>query len=154
MVPIVSSEVGEAKSKDDAYMNLVYETLYGNNEFYDKIARPIMYSRWVMIRSEELEFVLPDVCHIHGSYEEKNYLIMPLTPQYCFIVLPESLNKPRLVPHSIEASTALVRDISTVLMTASLDSFLCDKTKNIITLNDVDFNEIIKRIIISIQKLI
>jgi hypothetical protein len=58
------------------------------------------------------------------------------------------------VPHSIEASTALVRDISTVLMTASLDSFLCDKTKNIITLNDVDFNEIIKRIIISIQKLI
>jgi hypothetical protein len=154
MAPIVSSEVGEAESKDDGYMNSVYETLYGNNEFYDKIARPIMYSRWVMIHSEKLEFVLPDVCHIHGSYDEKKYLIMPLTPQYCFIVLPEPLNKPRVVPHNIKAPTSLVRDISTVLMISSVDSFLCDKTKNIITLNNEDFNEIIKRIFTSIQKLI
>jgi hypothetical protein len=154
MTPIVSSLHGEAKSKDDVYMNLVYETLYDNNKFYDKIARPLMYSRWVMIHSEELKFVLPDVCHIYGTYEEKNYLIMPLTPKYCFIVLPEPLNKTRVVPHYIKASTSLERDISAALMTASVDSFLSDKALNIITLNGEDFNEIIKRIFVSIKKLI
>ena len=154
MTPIVSAKLGEAKSKDDAYMNLVYETLYENNEFYDKTSKPLMHSRWVMIHSDELKFVLPDVCQINGTYEDKNYLIMPLTPQYCFIVLPEPLSKPRIVPHYIKATSSLEHDISTILMTASVDSFLSCKAQNIMTLNDLDFNEIIKRIFVSIKNLI
>lgn len=154
MTPVISSGVGEKESKDDDYMRSLYESLYCENDFYDKVARPIMYSRWVMVCSDEPEFVLPDICNIFGNYKGKQYVIMPFTPNNCLIVLPDPICEPRVVPHYIKASTSLTNDISTLLISTAVEEFLCDKAKAINSFNYEDPNEILKRIILSIQKLI
>jgi len=40
------------------------KTLFSNNEFYDKLAGPIYRNEWVVVRSKDSEFVLPDTCNI------------------------------------------------------------------------------------------
>ena len=81
IAPVVVSEVGREKTEDKQYMRAVYETLYTQNDFYDKLARPIIYSRWVIVRSKSPDFLLPDVCNLFGSHENKQYVVMPLTPK-------------------------------------------------------------------------
>lgn len=101
----------EVKFEDKAYMRAVYETLYSQNDFYDKLARPILHSRWVIARSTSPDFVLPDVCNLFGEHAGKRFVLMPLTPRDCLIVLPIKLTQLRIVPHYILVSEAMSRDI-------------------------------------------
>ncbi|NOY71138.1 MAG: DUF4238 domain-containing protein [Gammaproteobacteria bacterium] len=152
VAPLVASEAGQGKVDDKQYMRAVYETLYSQNDFYDKLARPIIYSRWVVVRSESPDFVLPDVCNLFGSYENRQYVVMPLTPKDCLIVLPIKIDEPRIVPHYIEASEPMVRDISYVLRCASKEEFLSKSNASFNAANE-EPNKVIQRIILSIAKI-
>lgn len=41
VAPVVASEVGQNKAADKEYMRAVYETLYKQNHFYEKLAKPM-----------------------------------------------------------------------------------------------------------------
>ncbi len=150
--PVVASEVGADKVEDKLYMRAVYETLYSQNDFYDKLARPIMYSRWVVVRSETPDFVLPDVCNIFGRYKSRQYVVMPLTPKDCLIVLPFEINEPRIVPHYIKASGSMVRDVSYVLRCAAKEEFLSGSDASFTNVKE-DPNNVIQRIILALAKI-
>ncbi len=152
MAPVVSFEVGPDKSEDKQYMQAVYETLYSQDDLYDRLARPIMYSRWVVVRSENSDFVLPDVCNLFGSYENRQYVVMPLTPNDCLIVLPTEMEEPRVVPHYVKAPQSLCRDISYVLRYAAKEEFLSASSALPPTSNE-EPNEILERIISSLLNL-
>lgn len=152
VAPVVASEVGQSQVDDMQYMRAVYETLYSQNDFYDKLARPIIYSRWVVVRSEVPDFVLPDVCNIFGSHNNRQYVVMPLTPKECLIVLPIEVDEPRIVPHYIEASETMVRDISYVLRCAAKEEFL-SKSDAAFNESHEEPNKVIQRILLSIAKI-
>lgn len=152
VVPVVASEVGADKAKDDRYMRDVYETLYSQNEFYDKLARPIMYSRWVIVRSETPDFVLPDVCNIFGRHEGRQYVFMPLTPKDCLVVLPVEVKEPRIVPHYIKASGSMAKDISYILRCAAKSEFLSTRDALFASVNE-EPNKTMQRIILSVAKI-
>jgi len=152
VAPIVASEVSADKFKDKLYKRAVYETLYSQNDFYDKLARPIMYSRWVVIRSETPDFVLPDVCNLFGSYESRQYVVMPLTPKDCLIVLPIEVNEPRVIPHYVKASNSLVRDVSFILRCAAREEFLSSIDASFINVKE-EPNNVMQRIILALIKI-
>lgn len=152
IAPVVVSEVGAAKAEDKNYMRAVYETLYSQKDFYDKLARPIIYSRWVIVRSESPDFVLPDVCNLFGSYENKQYVVMPLTPHDCLIVLPVQIKQPRVVPYYIKASESMARDISYLLCGAAKEEFLSKSDTSLKTI-DEESNKVMQRIILSLAKI-
>jgi len=152
MSPLVANEVGEDKAKDRAYMQQVYETLYSQNEFYDKLARSILFSRWVVVRSEAPDFVLPDVCNLFGSYQDRQYVFMPLTPTNCLVVLPIAVDKPRVVPHYIKATESMAKDISYILYCAARDEFLSASDATLY-LNNEEPNNVIQRIILALAKI-
>jgi len=152
VAPVVASEVGADKTEDKLYMRVVYETLYSQNEFYDKLARPIMYSRWVIVRSETPDFVLPDVCNLFGVHEGRQYVFMPLTPKDCLVVLPIEVKEPRIVPHYIKASSSMVRDVSYILRRAAQSEFLSAGDASFSSVNE-EPNKIMQRVILSIAKI-
>lgn len=152
VAPVVTAEVGVEKAEDIQYMRAVYETLYRQNDFYDKLARPIVYSRWVVVRSESPDFVLPDVCNLFGSYKNKQYVVMPLTPRECLIVLPIEVAEPRIVPHYIKASESMVRDISYIFCCAAKEEFLSNSDASFISVNE-EPNKVMQRIILSLAKM-
>jgi hypothetical protein len=152
VAPVVASEVGADKAEDERYMRNVYETLYSQNEFYDKLARPIMYSRWVIVRSETPDFVLPDVCNLFGYHEGRQYVFMPLTPKDCLVVIPIDVKEPRIVPHYIKASGSMTKDISYMLLCAAQSEFLSASDASFASVNE-EPNKIMQRIILSIAKI-
>lgn len=153
MIPVVASEVGSGKENDKEYMRSVYETLYKQNKFYDQLARPILYSKWIVVRSKEPTFVLPDTCNIFGKYDTHQYVIMPFTPTDCLVILPEPVSDIRIVPHYIEANVDLAKDISVTLVGSANKEFLADENFQFKEDSQEEPNKIIQRIILSIAKI-
>ncbi|WP_084312980.1 DUF4238 domain-containing protein [Desulfobulbus elongatus] len=151
VAPVVASEVGPEKVEDKEYMRAVYETLYSQNDFYDKLARPIMHSRWVIARSETPDFVLPDVCNLFGDYENGLYVVMPLTPTDCLIVLPFEIDKPRIVPHHVKVSGSMLRDLSYVLRCAAKEEFLSGSGASFAAVEQ-EPNQVMKQLILEFAK--
>jgi hypothetical protein len=133
-------------------MQQVYETLYDQNEFYDKLARPVLFSRWVVVRSETPDFVLPDVCNILGSYQDRQYVFMPLTPTDCLVVLPVAVDEPRIVPHYIRASESMAKDISHILYCAARNEFLSASGATL-NFSKEEPNNVIQRTILALAKI-
>jgi hypothetical protein len=152
MSQLVAKEVGEDKAKDKIYMQQVYETLYEQNEFYDKLARPIFFSRWVVVRSTTPDFVLPDVCNLFGNYQDRQYVFMPLTPTDCLVVLPIAVDKPRVVPHYIKATESMTKDISYILYCSARNEFLSASDATLHLNNDKP-NDVVQRIILALAKI-
>lgn len=88
MKQVIHHEQGAEKANDTEYMKVVYSSLYENNEFYAKLAKPILENIWVTIVSKEPLFILPDTFNLTGQYADSEFNFMPLTPNQCFIVLP------------------------------------------------------------------
>jgi hypothetical protein len=150
MTPIVASLTDGSEECDEEYMRSVYETLYHQNDFYDKLARPILYSKWVVVRAEKPIFVLPDTCNIFGRCDENQYVIMPLTPTDCLVVMPMQVSDIRIVPHYIQADILLAKDISDALVLNANNEFLADEYFHYEG-KDLEWpNKIIQRIILSI----
>ena len=92
-----------------------YESLYGNNEFYNRIAAPVMWSPWAIVRSEHPVFVLPDTFGMKAGAMDGRGLIAPLTPAACFVTLPGLEQQKRIIPHAVRADEDLSRRISLAL---------------------------------------
>jgi len=153
MIPVVAAEVGGGKEDGMIYMRSVYESLYRENEFYNRLAKPIMYSKWVVVRSLEPIFILPDTCNIFGKYDGNQYVIMPLTPKDCLIVLPIPVKDIRIIPHYIQTDDALSMDIASVLTASAENEFLADEYFKLYGVREREPNKIIQRIILSIAKI-
>lgn len=124
MVPVVEDYAGKDKSTDNEYMRKVYETIYENNEFYDRIARPIIKNQWIVVRSEREAFILPDTCNIFGNYDNGQYVIAPITPNDCLIVLPYEEKEERIIPFYVKATDKMVQDISAFILLNVYSEFL------------------------------
>lgn len=154
MQPIVADKVGDGRENDPDYMRLVYETLFANNEFYNKFAGPIFQNEWAMVKSNNSEFVLPDTCNIFGMHEGGQYVVMPITPKYCLVVLPFSASEICIVPHYIDADESLSRDISSILIANAKKEFLAGESFQCLSPTNEETNKITQRIIFSIAKIV
>ena len=121
LAPVIA-ELGHG---DDPEMpRKAYESLYRNNEFYHRIASPLMWSPWAIVRSERPVFVLPDTFCARASAMDGMRLIVPLTPTACFVTLPRLERRKRIVPFSVRANEDLGRRISLALSQAAAEEFL------------------------------
>lgn len=153
MVPVVEEHVGQEKSTDDEYMRKVYETLYDNNDFYDKLARPIMKNKWVVVRSKQSNFILPDTCNIFGNYEGVQYVIAPITQSDCLVVLPYEDEEQRIIPNYINGTEQLVQDLCSLLILNMNSEFLAGFSFSKPEISEEKPNKIMQRIILSIAKI-
>lgn len=154
MVPVVEEHVGREKSTDDEYMRKVYETLYSNNSFYDKLARPILKNKWVVVRSKKPSFILPDTSNHFGNYEGVQYVIAPITQTDCLVVLPFENDDQRIIPNYINGNEQLVRDICSLLLLNLNSEFLAGFSFSEPTLSREKPDKIMRRIILGITKTI
>ena len=121
LAPVIA-ELGHG---DDPEMSReVCESLYRNNDFYHRIATPVMWSPWVIVRSERPMFFLPDTFCTRASAMDGMRLIAPLTPNACFVTLPGLERQKRIVPCNVRTDEELGRRISLTLTQAAAEEFL------------------------------
>ena len=109
---------------DPTMVRRAYESIFQNNDLYDHFARPIMWSQWAIVKSDEPVFVLPDTFSIHNDLGDGLRMIVPLTPNYCFVTLLDREKEKRLVPHPVSVNNALARRISATLISQSISGFV------------------------------
>lgn len=95
------TEVGAEKANDPVFQRDVYETIFENNDLYDQISRPLLWSKWVLVRTTKPVFVLPDTACILTAINGCNILVAPLTPNACFITSGIKESEKRVVPHEL-----------------------------------------------------
>jgi len=126
MKAIVASSVGTRESQDDDYMRAVRESLFHNNDFYNRVASPVLWNTWVIVKSEAA-FILPDNWGILRSEPETDSLFcVPITPSRCFISLPPRERQKRVVPIAISADAERASQINRLLITESTNEFISD----------------------------
>ena len=101
-----------------------YDTLFSNNELYDRLARPVLRSQWALVKAETPSFVLPDSFSVRGDLGSGLRLIVPLTPKVCFVTLPALESEKRVIPISIKADAALAQNIAGLLVGAAVEEFI------------------------------
>jgi hypothetical protein len=104
-----------------------YESLFENDELYDLLARPIMWSRWAVVKSRNPVFVLPDRFCLHGAGEGGLRIIVPLSPNACFVTLPTRESEKRIVPWYLTLDDELAETVSANLVSAAVREFLSDR---------------------------
>ena len=114
----------EGYADDPDMPRKAYESMYQNNELYDHFARPIMWSRWAIVKSELPLFVLPDTFSIRGDVGDGLRMIVPLTPRACFVTLSERESGKRIVPRHLAGNEPLARKISSALVAFAREEFI------------------------------
>jgi hypothetical protein len=109
---------------DPEMLRKAYETLYGNNDLYHRLAHPVMWSRWAIVEAPSPIFVLPDTFGVHGDLGDGLRLVAPLTPRVCFVTLPSRETEKRIIPLQLCADEQLARRISSVLIKHTGNEFL------------------------------
>ena len=121
----IAATLAELGHGDDPEMfRKGYESLYRNNEFYRRIAVPLMWSPWAIVHSEHPVFVLPDTFSMRATTQDGMRLIAPLTPTTCLVTLPGREQKKRIVPRCVRANEDLSRRISLALTQAAAEELL------------------------------
>lgn len=117
--------IAELGYGDDPEMaSKAYETLYGNNDFYNKLAHPVMWSRWALVKAPSPVFVLPDTFGARSDLGDGMRMIVPLTPTVCFVTLPSRESEKRIVPSWLTIDDALAGRISAALIGSAAREFL------------------------------
>lgn len=101
-----------------------YEALYSDNDFYNKLAHPVMWSRWALVSASTPLFVLPDTFGARSELGDGLRMIVPLTPTLCFVTLPSRESEKRIVPLRLTAEEALAKKISAALVGSAAREFL------------------------------
>ena len=123
----IAPVIAELGHGDDPEMpRKAYESLYRNNEFYHRIAHPLMWSPWAIVRSERPVFVLPDTFATRAVTQDGIRMIAPLTPTTCFVTLPGREQQKQIVPRHVRTDEDLSRRISLALSHAAVKEFLSD----------------------------
>jgi hypothetical protein len=105
-----------------------YEALYSDNDFYNKLAHPVTWSRWALIKSKTPLFVLPDTFGARSDLGDGMRMIVPLTPNVCFVTLPSHEREKRIVPSWLTVDEPLARKISAALIASAAREFLSNPT--------------------------
>lgn len=109
--PIVIEHYGEDKANDPSHQREVYESLYTNNEVYDKVAQPLNQNQWVIIHSPNNKILLPDICNVFSKVSSGLFVVVPLTYKDCLFILPSKSDKypfPRYVTATSELEDMLL----------------------------------------------
>lgn len=117
----VADEIGH---DDPDIATAAYDTLYRNNELYNRLAHPLLWSRWAMVRSDTPAFVLPDAFVARGDLGDGLRLIAPLTPHVCFVTLTDREVEKRVVPSHIQADAETAGMIGDLLVRSAMTDFL------------------------------
>jgi len=98
---IAVREVGVEKANEAEFQRQAFETIFQNNELYDRIARPLLWSQWHLVKSKKPVFVLPDCASFVGKINKSQVMFAPLTPYVCFVTngIPEEVNE--VIPRTI-----------------------------------------------------
>jgi len=128
MQPLIVGYVDQDRCTETEHIRRVYESLYENSDFYDRVARPILKNEWAVVRSNEEAFILPDTCVIFGDCDEGRYVVAPITPTDCLIVLPTENKVNRTIPHYVQANQELARDLTAFLLSHVSGEFLAGFT--------------------------
>lgn len=91
--PIVIEHYGKDKADEASHQREMYESLYSNNEAYNKVAQPLNQNQWVLIRSPNNKILLPDICNILSSASSGVFFVVPLTFKDCLFVLPNKADE-------------------------------------------------------------
>jgi hypothetical protein len=118
----ILAELGHSDDSDMA--DKAYATLYRNHEFYNKLAHPILWSRWALVRARSPVFVLPDTFCARSDFGDGLRLIVPLTPTMCFVTLPSRETEKRIVPLHLAGDDQLARRLSSVLIRSAAEEFV------------------------------
>ena len=123
LLPFSTEVVGPEKATDPVFQRKVYETIFDNDEFYDRISRPLLWSKWVVVRADRPVFILPDTASILGDVDGHRILVAPLTPTACFLTsgLPEK--EKRVVPHDFRDND-LAEMLNCSLMASCKEEFV------------------------------
>ncbi|MFW2831553.1 DUF4238 domain-containing protein [Sphingomonas sp. ID0503] len=121
IAPVIADE---GYGDDPDMPSKAYETIYQNNELYDRMARPIMWNQWAIVRSEEPLFVLPDTFGLGGDLGDGLRMVVPLTPRACFVTLADRESEKRIVPHYLRADHMLATRISAALLQSAEREFI------------------------------
>ena len=121
IAPVIARE---GYADDPNMATRAFEAMFRNNDLYDQVARPVMWSRWAIVKSATPLFVLPDTFGTRGDAGDGLRMIVPLTPRACFVTLPDREQEKRVVPHHLSANESLVRQISSALIQAARNEFL------------------------------
>lgn len=117
------SELGHVIN-DPEFLRTAHEAIYSNNDFYNQLAHPIMWSRWAIVKTVQPLFVLPDTFGAHGDLGDGVRIIVPLTPRACFVTLPSNEDEKSIVPSHLAAEERLSHRISRVLIDSAANEFL------------------------------
>lgn len=126
-----------------------YDTLFSNNELYDRLARPVLWSQWALVKSQTPSFVLPDSFSVRGDLGAGLRLIVPLTPWVCFVTLPPSEAKKRVIPISIKADAAVARDIAGLLVGSAVGEFIAHSDFDLDARGNATFAEVLDRLTVA-----
>lgn len=121
LIPIIA-ELGYGDDPEMA--TKAYETLYSNNDFYHQLAHPVLWSRWALIKSGKPVFVLPDTFGARSDLGDGMRMIVPLSPNVCFVTLPGREEEKRIVPFWLKADEALAGRICAALIGSAAREFL------------------------------
>ncbi|RVC58289.1 hypothetical protein EN759_34455 [Mesorhizobium sp. M00.F.Ca.ET.038.03.1.1] len=121
---IASVIAREGYADDPTMARRAFESMFRNNSFYDQIARPVMWSRWAIVKSTTSLFVLPDTFGARGDVGDGLRMIVPLTLTACFVTLPHREEKKRMVPRNLPSDESLARRISATLIQEAGNEFL------------------------------
>ena len=109
---------------DSTMPRRAHETLFGNNELYDHFARPLLWSRWAIVTSEQPVFILPDRFSVHRDLGDGMRMIVPLTPKACFVTLLDREEEKDIIPRYLNADDRLAWRISATLIEGSNSEFV------------------------------
>jgi hypothetical protein len=127
VLPVSTREVGAQKANDPDFQRDAYEAIFENNELYDRISHPLLWSKWVMVRATNPVFVLPDTACILSAINGRGMLVAPLSPTDCFIATGIEENEKRVVPYEIN-SDELTELISAGLSASCNTEIVCHST--------------------------
>ena len=116
-----------AKNADVSFEDMArgaYASLFQEHAVYDAYARPLLWSRWAIVKAKQPVFVLPDTFCLRGPVGDEHRVIVPLTPTKCFVTLPSKEEEKRIVPFHIAADQGLARQISNLLIASAQVDFL------------------------------
>lgn len=66
----------------------LYETIFQNNELYAEMTKNILLNSWVLMKSENEAFVLPDTAVYYKKEEKGQIILFPISSMYCLIITP------------------------------------------------------------------
>ncbi|HBP6900942.1 TPA: DUF4238 domain-containing protein [Legionella pneumophila] len=125
MKPIIEKHVGKASAEDPEYYKKLNEYLYADNAVYEKMARPFITNQWVILKTENPTFILPDTFCYFGNYKDAPFKVIPLSNVTCLIILPWLADKSRKgIPIYMNKDQHLAELIVKILILTTNKEFL------------------------------